>query len=318
MTIDLVTIGESMLRISPPGGLRLEQANQVGLFVGGAESNLAVGIARMGKQVAWVSRLPANPLGQMIANTLREYGVDVSGVTWAKGERLGLYFVELASPPRPIRVWYDRAGSAASRLSPSDLPYDLIASARWLHLTGITPALSDSCAEALHAAMDHAHKNAQTVSFDVNYRALLWGPQAASKALAPYCKKADMVIVAARDAANLFGAGNQAEEAARSLQAQWGGTVIVTQGDRGACAFDGAELVSCKAFQVTMTDRLGAGDAFDAGLITRKLEGAPLVEAMMFGSALAALKLTVPGDLPVISRAEVEELLATGGSSLLR
>jgi 2-dehydro-3-deoxygluconokinase len=316
--MDIVTLGETMLRISPPDGQRLEQSDQGNFFVGGAESNVAVALARLGKKVAWVSRLPDNPLGRQVANVIRQYGVDVSHVVWAENERLGLYFVEFGSPPRPIRVWYDRANSAASRMTPNDIPLDLIASAKWLHLTGITPALSESCRQTIGAAIDYAHQHGLTVSFDINYRALLWSPDQAAATLGPFCSAADMVMIAARDAQKLFGTSDDAQTAVRDLQGRWGGTIILTRSALGALAYDGKELIDCPGFEATVRDRLGVGDSFDAGVICRLVEGAPLSEALRFGAAVAALKLTIPGDLVLITRREVEEVLTLGGNALHR
>lgn len=313
-SLDLITIGETMIRFTPPGAERLETAEHLNLFVGGSESNIAVGGQRLGKRCAWVSRLPDHPLGHHIANTIRQYGVDVSGVAWAgANERPGLYFVEQGSPPRPARVWYDRANSAASRMMPDDLPRGLIESTRWLHLTGITPALSESCAATAHAALDHAHQHGVTVSFDVNYRALLWSPEQARDALSPFCQNADVVMVAARDARNLFGTDD-----ITALRERWGGTVIVTKSAEGAVGCDEQGIVEVKAFPTTVVDRLGAGDAFDVGVICQLLDSVPLAEAMRFGCATAALKLTIYGDFAIISRREVEELIARGGGSIHR
>ncbi|MFN8376102.1 MAG: sugar kinase [Anaerolineae bacterium] len=318
MTYDVVTFGETMLRLAPAGGLRLEQAAQLEMAFGGAESNVATNLARLGKRVAWFSRLPDNPLGQQCAAAIRKQGVDVSAVEWAAGERMGLYFVEYGQKPRAVKVWYDRAGSAASRMSAAGLPLPVIGAARWLHLTGITPALSAGCAEAVQAAAAYARTQGVSVSFDVNYRGLLWDAKTAAKALVPLCEQANVVFVALRDAHNLFAAEGDAERAARDLQARWQGTVIVTCGEEGAAACDGVQTVKVPAYATTLVDRIGAGDAFASGVICRLLEDAPLVEALRFGAALAALKLTIIGDAALVSRAEVEAVMSQGQKALER
>ena len=318
MGYDLVTLGETMVRLTPPAGERLEQATQFDIEIGGAESNLAVALARLGKRVAWLSRLPENPLGTQTVRALRQHGVDTSWVVWTKQGRMGLYFLEYGSPPRSVRLWYDRAGSAASQMTPDDLPLEAIASARWLHLTGITPALSDSCAETVRAALEHARAHQVTVSFDINYRSLLWSREEAASALEPLCLQADYTIGALRDTCNLFSTEDKAESAVRDLQERWSGTVVLTEGDAGVIAYDGETLERAQAIPATVVDRLGAGDAFAAGLICRLLEAASLGEALRFGTALAALKLTIPGDLALTSRDEVEELIASGGAGVQR
>lgn len=311
--MDVFTLGESMLRFSPPDHQRIESAAQFDVFVGGAESNVAVALARLGKQVAWFSRLPHNPLGHQLANTLRLHGVHIDHVVWAQGERLGLYFVEQGSPPRSTRVWYDRANSAASRMTPNDLPVEPIKAARWLHLTGITPALSPSCRETAAAALELGRSAGLTISFDVNYRSLLWTPHEAAAALEPFCKAADVVFVAERDAQNLFGTDD-----VRALQQRWGGKIICSQGDAGVIGDDGQDQVNCLAFQVEVVDRVGAGDALAAGVICGLLEGASMAEALRFGAAAAALKLTIPGDLALVSREEVEALLRDQSGRVMR
>lgn len=145
MTAEVVTIGEAMLRLSVPSGDRLDSAAAFEVHVGGAEANVAVALAALGRRVAWVSVLPDNSLGRRVAMTLRSYDVDIESVRWTEGARLGTYFVEMSEPPRPIRVLYDRAGSAASHMGSDDLPWPRIDEARVVHVSGITPALSASC-----------------------------------------------------------------------------------------------------------------------------------------------------------------------------
>lgn len=307
-----------MLRLAPPDGQRLEQAERLELAFGGAESNVAINLARLGKTAAWYSRLPDHPLGRRAVAEVRKHGVHVESVTWAPGERLGVYFIEYGPSPRGIQVWYDRAGSAASRMQPADLPLDVLGAARWLHVTGITPALSASCAETTRAAVAFAAQHGLTISFDVNYRAGLWTPQTAAGTLAPFCRQAHYVFVAARDAAALWGAPEDASEAAAILQREWGGAVLVTRGSAGAVCCEGGAVHQTAAYSVDVADRIGAGDAFAAGAICRLLEGAALPDAQQFGAALAALKLTIPGDTALVTRAEVETLLASAGSTLKR
>lgn len=318
MTYDLVTIGETMLRLMPPHQQRLEAATQFDLQFGGAESNTAVNLARLGKRSAWISRLPDNPLGQACAASIRKHGVDISHLTWSEADRLGLYFVEQGAAPRPTRVWYDRAHSAASHMTPADLPLDVIAASKWLHLTGIFPALSASCRETTQTALDHAKSSGVKTWFDVNYRALLWSAEQAAQTLTPFCQQADYVILARRDAVKLWGTVDHAAQAARELQAQWGGVVIVTDGDAGASAYDGENLVSVPSVATTLIDRMGAGDAFASGVLCRLLEDTPLEDALHFGAALAAIKLTIVGDIALTTRAEVEALLNNTGNSLHR
>lgn len=316
--LDLFTFGECLLRLSAPEPLRLEQADALEVHVAGAESNLAIALARLGKRAAWFSRLPDTPLGQRALRFIAQHGVDVTDVLCVPDERIGLLFSERGAPPRPTRVWYDRADSAASRLQPSDLPTARLAAARWLHFTGITPALSDSCAATCHAAVAQARQHGLKIAFDVNYRSLLWTPQRAREVLTPFCQAADLVFIAKRDAMTLFEAQGEAVAQAEQLQRLWSGTVIVTDGERGAAACSPDGIAQCAAFPAQVVERLGAGDAFAGGVLCRLLEDAPLSDALTFGAATAALKLSIRGDVALITRSEVEALRAGNRSALRR
>lgn len=309
---DLVSIGETMIRFSPPNYERLIHTRALDVQIGGAESNLAVNLARLGLRTAWLSRLPDNGLGHRITSELNAYGVDTTGVRFVPNERVGTYFIELGVPPRPNRVTYDRANSAASRMSTADVDFDLIASARWLHTTGITAAISASCRTMTADVLKFARDRGLTTSFDVNYRALLWSPDEAGRALAPMLSLCDIVFVAHRDAVALFGAPEDPREAAQALRERHGcQTAIVTIGESGAVAATAAELVEVtQHFKVPqIVDRIGAGDAFDAGFIAARLSGDALEDALTFGNAMSALKITIPGDLALVTRDEVEQLV---------
>jgi 2-dehydro-3-deoxygluconokinase len=316
---DLVTLGETMIRLSPPAPQRLEQASALEINIGGAESNLAVAMARLGFKAAWLSRLPENAWGRRIVETLRGQNVDVSGVTWAKGERVGTYFVEYGRAPRPIQVLYDRADSAMSRMSLPDMPWEMVEQARIVHCTGITPALSVSCAQVVEAIMRRAKDAGALISFDVNYRALLWSPTQAAAVLDAYCRLADIVFVAWRDLMTVFGAVGSPEQAAPSWRERWGcQTLVITLGDAGALGCEAQGMAQAPAYQVDVVDRLGAGDAFDAGFLAARLSGKPLGDCLRYGAALSALCMTIPSDLALVTAEEVEALLASGGASIRR
>lgn len=314
--MDVITLGESMLRLSPPGHERLSQSVTLEMKFGGTESNVAVALSRIGFQTSWLSRLPDNPLGQRLVAELRSHGVDTSGVRMVAGERLGTYFIEFGLPPRPNRVVYDRANSAMSRMTVDDVAFDLIGKARWLHLSGITPALSEACRELTLAAAAFARSKNIPVSFDVNYRALLWSPQQAGQTLEAILRQCDVIFSAHRDAQNLFGADANAEQAVRDLRSRFGcRQMVLTIGEEGAIACTADTIVQQSAFNVSNpVDRIGAGDAFDAGYIAAQLRGWSLDASLRFGNAMSALKMTIPGDLALVSLSEIEQMLA--GSKL--
>ncbi len=303
--MDVVTLGETMLRFSVGDGQGLEAAGTYRVDVAGAESNVAINLARLGLRTGWVSRLPDNPLGRKVANDLRRHGVDVSSLIWAPGEeRQGAFFVEFAPSPRGTQVIYDRVGSAFSRIQPDGVDWAYVRAARWLHLTGITPALGPGPLATVERAMAEASVAGLTISFDVNHRARLWSAERAAKGLAPLMSKADVLICALRDAVALFRAPEDAEGAVIALHRRFRPTItLVTLGDQGAIAFDG-ELHRQPALPVETIDPIGSGDAFAAGFIAGYLEGG-VDRGLTFGVGLAALKRTYRGDVTWGSRRQL-------------
>ncbi|MCY3946591.1 MAG: sugar kinase [Anaerolineaceae bacterium] len=320
--LDLLTLGESMWRLAPAGAERLVTARNLEIQIGGAESNIAIALARLGKRVAWWSKLPYNALAENLLSVLRGHGVDVSGVVLDPEEdaRLGTYFIEFGSSPRPTRVIYDRARSAASRMQPDDFDWTALQHTRHLHLSGITPALSASCRATVRRAVEEARAAGTHVTLDLNYREKLWSWDACRPVVDELAKSCDLVISAARDARKLLKAQDEAASLARRLFDRWRRpTVVITQGAEPTLAHDGVKLHCVPAFpDVTPIDRIGAGDAFAAGLHYALLEGADLSAALRYGNAVAALKLSMPGDVALVNRAEVEELLAAGSGEIQR
>jgi 2-dehydro-3-deoxygluconokinase len=311
--IDVLTLGETMVRLVPKGFTRLEEAQELECRTGGSESNVAVALARLGMRAAWISKLPANPLGVMIERRIRSFGVDTSRVLWEENGRAGVYFIEPAAPPRRARVLYDRAHSSASRMSPEEIDWTILDSVRHVHLTGITPALSDSCQATVARALKEARALGCSTSFDVNYRARLWSPEAAREALEPLLAGIDLLITPLVDGQLLWDLPVDAEAAAAALRDRFGVRVVsITRGAEGALCHDG-QIRSAASFPVREVDRVGAGDAFDAGLLYGFLHG-DLDRGIAYGMAMAALKHSIPGDEFVATRDEVESLLA--GASL--
>jgi 2-dehydro-3-deoxygluconokinase len=306
MTHDLVTIGEAMLRLSVPAGRRLEATHEMGVSVAGAEANVAVAVARMGRSALWVSRLPDSALGRRVASELASHGVDIGHVRWVAGARLGTYFVELATPPRPIQVIYDRAGSAAAALSVADVPWHEVETAGVVHLTGITPALSVSCRETCLEVARRARSAGVTVTVDVNYRAGLWAPQEAAGPLTELCSFANVVVVAERDARAVFGLdGTPGEIAARAQELFGVETLVLTCGAEGCVWRAGDAVGDVVALPAQVVDRVGVGDAFAAGVVVGVLEG-DVVRGIEYGRAMAALKVGIEGDQ---LRAHADEVL---------
>lgn len=326
---DVVTLGETMLRFSPPGLLRLEQAKTVEVQVGGSESNTAVGLARLGKRVAWLSRLGKNALGRIIAAEIARHGVDCQHVCWAAGERVGTYFIENAPPPRGIQLLYDRAHSAMSRMQPQDLPGEVFApgSARLLHLTGITPALSEAAAATCQRAVDLARQAGWRISFDLNYRSKLWSAAEARAGCEYFLSHADWLLLPLADVQLLFPELAGREETPAAVLDRLGerypaATIVLTLGAAGSRArgSDGRQYAQAALPQEGQWQaRIGAGDAFNAAFLAAMLEeGEDITTALRWGVAGAALKFTILGDMPLWQRAELEALLAEETTTVSR
>lgn len=317
ITHDLITLGESMWRLSPSeSSQRLEAAQSLDIHVGGAESNVAIALSRLGKRAVWWSRLPDNPLGHNVANTLRAHGVDISGVRWGAG-RLGTYFVEFGHPPRSTEVIYDRADSAASHMQPDDFPWEWLQRARWLHLTGITPALSASCLQTVRHAIGEACKAGVSVSFDLNYRAKLWTPSQAAAVLDELAASCTLVIAAQRDVKTLFGL--EGDQTLERLYSRWNNaTIVMTTGADGSCGYDADGRHDAPCFVVPNPIRIGGGDAFAAGMLSALMDDKPLSEALLYGNAVAALKMTMPGDIALVTPAEVAAFINNQSGAVSR
>jgi 2-dehydro-3-deoxygluconokinase len=315
---DLVTIGETMLRFTAADHQTLEQADYFRVDPGGAESNVAVALARLGFSTAWISRLPQNPLGRRVAGRIGAHGVDVSRVLWTAQGRIGLWYFEKPAPPRPGQAYYDRAHSAFSQIDPDEVDWAFVRSARWLHLTGITPALSPNCHALVQRALDEVKDTAITVSFDVNYRARLWTPDAARRVLEPLLHRVAVIFCPLRDAQLVFGEQGDATTIARAWHARFGARlVVITAGQAGAVAFDGVEHRINKWYPVNEVDPLGTGDAFVAGFIGGLWESG-VDTGLEWGAAMAALKQSYLGDLVWCTRDDLLHLIAQGVTDVQR
>jgi 2-dehydro-3-deoxygluconokinase len=287
------------------------------IHIGGAELNVAVALAQLGVPVAWVSKLPSNPLGWRIVREAQRFGVDTSRVVWTNEGRVGLYFYERGTTPRPSSVLYDRRHSAINTLRADELDWEFIGTAKILHLTGITPALSDNCRQLVGAAIVRAKQKGMLVSFDVNYRARLWAPEQARAILSSLLRSGvDILICTKDDAATLFGLIGDTEVIARQLQSALHSHVVITHGDRAVAALPQG-ILTAVGFALTEVDRLGAGDAFVAGLLYGVLQGNWEL-GLRYGLAMAAIKHTIPGDWFIGSKAEIDALLQAQAKGVLR
>ena len=308
MTIDVFTIGEAMLRLSVPAGQDFERAFALSMHVGGAEANTAAALAGLGRRVAWYSRLPENVLGRRVERELRAFGVDTSAVDWDPGERLGLYFVEHDVAPMAPRVTYDRQLSAASKMGPEDIPWDLAREARLFYVTGITPALSPACEATTIALATFAREHDRPFVFDVNYRSKLWETVQASALTREIAVDAEALLITVEDARDLFGVIGEPVDIATVLLGELRPrNVVVTNGAAGS-VWDGvAGPGKARALLATAIDEFGAGDAFAAGVVDGVLEG-DLRAGITWGTVLGALAVTRSGDFLHVKREDLEGL----------
>lgn len=318
---DLVAFGEAMVRLSPPDFKRLEQTTTLDLNIGGAELNVAVGVSRLGLKSAWVSRLPDNPLGRMIANKARELGVDISPLIWEKEGRAGLYFLEFGASPRPTSVVYDRANSSFSNIQPGEVNWDeIFQSAHCLHLTGITPAVSQSSAAATLEALQKAQAAGCKVSLDLNYRTKLWQPEQARQTLVPMMDFVDILIATPGDTRTILGIEAENDQAlAELLLAKYPIEVVAVsyrEGDSvwrcrfSAIAATREKIYTTRTYAIDIVDQVGRGDSFAAGFLYGVIGENDLQKGLDYGAAFAALKHSFPGDFNWSTREEVEALLA--------
>jgi 2-dehydro-3-deoxygluconokinase len=317
---DIVTFGEAMIRFSPPGMQRLEQAHAYDVWVAGAELNVAVGLSRLGASAGWVSRLPDNALGRRVASHARANEVDTAGVEWADEGRLGLFFVEVGQTPRPSATLYDRADSAFASLDPSAFDWaELLAGARAFHASGITPGLSAACEQATEDALRAARAGGCHTSYDLNFRGRLTTPAEARRCLQRFAPAVDTLVASMGEVEAVFGfAGAPAEVAAKLRDALGIERVVVsTRIDvrdglqfRHSALADG-EVLEGESPAFRTVDPLGGGDAFSAGLLLGLLDDGPRRGLEMAG-AVAALKQSIPGDFAILVREEVDHLLEGG------
>ncbi len=298
-----------MLRLSVRPGDRIEDAPAFDVHVAGSEANVAYAAARVGVRAAWSSVLPDNALGRRVATTFAAGGVDTSLVRWKAGGRLGLYFVELGAAPRPISVIYDRAASTMALASTSDFDWPAVVDTQVLHVSGITLGLSASCRELAKHAMQEARRAGASVTFDLNYRQKLWDRKAAAAAVREIAPLIDVLVCTQEDAYDLFGVNG-----APDLGVE---TVVVTGGADGAVASRAGVSIERRGHPVETVDRVGAGDAFVAGLVWGLLDGS-LELGLERGLAMSALKMTLHGDLFRLDAADVIALLASEGREVGR
>ncbi len=329
----IVTMGEIMLRLSTPGNQRFIQADEFDVHYGGGEANVAVSLANYGHDAEFVTAVPDNAIGSCVVATLRKYGVSTAHIARC-GDRLGIYFLETGAAMRASQVVYDRAGSSIATADASVFDFDAIfRDADWFHFTGITPAISDSAAALTEAALKAAKKHGVTVSVDLNFRKKLWSSEKAQKVMTHLMQYVDICIGNEEDAEKVLGFKPGSTDVTKGdlelagyvdifnrMIDTFGFKYVISSlreshsaSDNGwsACIMDGAsrEFYHSRKYRIApIVDRVGGGDSFAGGLICGLLDGKDFKAALEFAVAASALKHTIPGDINLVTRAEVENL----------
>jgi 2-dehydro-3-deoxygluconokinase len=334
----VVCFGELMLRLSPPGFERFLQSPTFSATFGGGEANVAVGLAHLGLESHYVTRLPAHAIGDAAVRALRAEGVRADHVLRG-GDRVGIYFAETGASQRASTVVYDRAHASISDARPGMFAWPAIfTDAAWFHVTGITPALGPSVADCTREAIDAARRAGARVSIDLNYRKKLWTETRAREVMRSLVASADVIIANEEDIQSSLGlqvpgadvlagalhAGGYREVAAH-VAAEFGVKQVAitlresysaSRNGWSAVLFDAttAAFYESQRYDVTIVDRIGGGDSFAAGLIFGLVSGRTPEASLRFAVAASALKQTIPGDFNRVSAAEID-LLAGGDAS---
>jgi 2-dehydro-3-deoxygluconokinase len=334
----IVTLGELMLRLKSPGHERLLQSPMLEATFGGAEGNVAVSLSNYGSEASFVTSLPVNAIGDAAVAELRRFGVDTRFIS-RKGERIGIYFLETGSNQRPSRVVYDRAHASIAAASPDDFDWEAIFSgAGWFHISGITPAISETAAELSLHAVRQARERGVTVSCDYNFRKNLWKyGKKAPDVMRELVQYVDVGIANEEDCQLSLGVEIDVDVASGELHRDrfrllaekvletfpnLKKQVITLRESRSAdangwsaCMHDRSTFRLSRSYEITdIVDRVGTGDSFAAGMIHGLLHAADDQQALEFATAASALKHTIPGDFHRVSVREVEALMGGSGS----
>lgn len=334
----VVSFGEIMLRLSPPGHERFFQSPMLEATFGGGEANVAASLAQFGLESWYVTRLPKHAIGDAAVKSLRAEGVRTDAIVRG-GDRVGIYFAETGASQRASTVVYDRAHSAISEMAATDVDWaTVMAGAKWLHVTGITPALGHRAVACTRAAIDAATAAGASVSVDLNYRKKLWTEAEAQEVMRPLVKGINVIIANEEDLQSVLGVKvahtdvssgaldiSSYESAARQVADDFGVRMVaitlresVSASDNGWSALlwdaTAGRLHRSQHYDLRVIDRIGGGDSFAAGLIYGLVTGRTPDASLRFAVAASALKHTIPGDFNRVSVDEVDRLAKGDGS----
>ena len=318
----VITFGEIMMRLSTPGFARFTQVDSLNVLYAGSEANVASSLSHFGLSTAHVTRFPENDLGQAATQTLQRYGVDTQYIIYGP-ERMGVYFLENGSMQRASRIVYDRFNSAFAHIKLGMIDWEMVLKdASWFHWTGITPAISQGAADVCAEGIQMARKHNVTVSGDINYRRNLWQYGKTAREIMPaLIESTDVIVSGITDMENCVGiSGDTFETACASFKKSYPNIKKVATTERNSISsshnklkgllWNGKQLCQSKEFDLThIVDRVGAGDAFMAGLIYGMLNKKEDATTIEFATAAGAFKHSVEGDVNVASAEEIETLV---------
>ncbi|WP_436923553.1 sugar kinase [Halosimplex amylolyticum] len=304
---ELVTFGETSLRVSPVGDERLETAGEVRMRVSGTESNVAVAASAMGADATWLSKLPDSPLGRRVERSLHEHGVDTE-VAWADEGRQGLQFAERGPEPREKRLLQDRYHAAAASVTPGELPMDRVQRADATFVAGSTLSLSGDIVETAEAVLRAAGSG--LVAMDLDFQPGLWSVEEARETLEGVFDAVDVLFANEEQARRVFDRTGSPRELAHAIAStREFDTVVITRSERGALACQGSVINEQDGIEVDAVDPTGQHEAFIGAFLERVLAGAKADEALAYGVAGATLARTIPGAMTTATRAEVDALV---------
>jgi 2-dehydro-3-deoxygluconokinase len=318
---DIVTVGEGMLRLSPPRYERIQRARTFDVHVCGSQGNIACNTARLGLKTAFVTKVPDNDLGLLMRDHYMSHGVDVSYIDVVEDSRLGVHFVEFGATPRASKVIYDREQSAASTIKSDDYDWDgILKGVRLAYTDGIMPGLSESCRDATFEFFAAAKRQRCLIGFDVNYREHLWSPEEARAVQSEIVKDVDILITTQWDAEIVFGCTGSYEDIIRKLYDEFGCKIVaitlrevydVQHGAWSTMVLHEGELFDGQKYAMDVIDRFGGGDSWGSGFLYAYLTTGDLQYAVNFGNAFCALKHTTHGDVAQVSASEVDAIMGT-------
>jgi len=293
---DVLTLGESMVVLYPPEPSKIEENNNLLFDIGGAESNVAIALSRLGFKVNYVTKLGNDPFGKFINKTLKKEKVFIESILTDSEYPTGVFFREYLEDGAR-RVYYYRKNSAASNLSIKDFDFNLVEQCKMVHLTGLTPALSESCAKLVDSIIDKANSLKIPVSFDPNYRKQLWSGEKARSILEPMIRKSNLLFIGHEDAEAIFGS-KTSEKMFEFLKSLGPDLIVFKEGEYGARVWEkNGKIYQMPALKVdNVIDPVGAGDGFVAGYISGWLEGKNSEECLKRGNYIGAKSVQVIGD----------------------